>query len=88
MSDRALPDRPLYRDLFWPTLKAIQGLGGSATRQEVFAKAIEIGGYSEDQQAAVMPNGRTSRLAYYVSWSLTDSSASAWWITANGESGR
>jgi len=55
----------------WPTIHAVQLLGGSGTRAEIRAKAVEIGGYTEEEQAEMMPNGRTSRLYYYVSWNLT-----------------
>lgn len=64
-----LTDRPLHRDLFWPTLHAIQDLGGSATRQEVLSKVASA--FTEGEQAELMPNGRTSRLHYYTSWNLT-----------------
>jgi restriction system protein len=71
MTERSSSDGALYRRLMWPTIRAIQLLGGSGTRSEIRAKAIEIGGYSEAEQAEMMPNGRTSRLEYYVSWNLT-----------------
>lgn len=64
-----LADRALYRKLFWPTLAAIQELGGSATRQEVLSKVASP--FTDDEQAETMPNGRTSRLRYYTSWNLT-----------------
>jgi restriction system protein len=64
-----LSEQPIYRELFWPTLQAIQDLGGSGTRQEVLAKVAS--GFSEDEQSEMMPNGRTSRLHYYTSWNLT-----------------
>ena len=63
-----LTDRPLYRELFWPTLKVIQDLGGSATRQEVKAEVARH--YSDEDQAEMMPNGRTSRLHFYTGWAL------------------
>jgi restriction system protein len=53
----------------WPTLHAIQELGGSASRQEVFAKVAS--GFPEGEQAEMMPNGRSSRLHYCTGWSLT-----------------
>jgi restriction system protein len=86
-----LADRPLYRELFWPTLRAIQELGGSATRQEVLAKVASP--FSEDEQAETMPNGRTSRLHYYTSWNLTrlkrvgaidNSKQGVWTLTERG----
>lgn len=64
-----LTDRPLYREVFGPTLKAIQDLGGSATRAEVKAEVARH--YSDDEQAEMMPNGRASRLHFYTGWALT-----------------
>lgn len=64
-----LTDRPLYREVFGPTLKAIQDLGGSATRAEVKAEVARH--YSEDEQAEMMPNGRASRLHFYTGWAPT-----------------
>src|SRR5215216_1217392 len=72
VTDAALPpETPIHQQLFWTTLLALQQLGGSGSRQEVIAKATELGGYSEEQQAELMPNGRTPKIAYHVSWNLT-----------------
>jgi restriction system protein len=86
-----LADRPLYRELFWPTLRAIQELGGSATRQEILAKVASP--FTEDEQAETMRNGRTSKLHYYTSWNLTrlkrvgvvdNSKQGVWTLTEQG----
>jgi restriction system protein len=72
MTDAGVPNvAPVYRELFWTTLRALQELGGSGSRQEVAAQAAALGGYAEAEQAALMPNGRTTRIAYYVGWNLT-----------------
>jgi restriction system protein len=72
VTDVAPPtEEPIYRQLFWTTLHALQQLGGSGSRQEVAARAAEIGGYTEEQQADLMPNGRTPKIAYHVGWNLT-----------------
>lgn len=86
-----LANRLLYRELFWPTLRAIQELGGSATRSEVLAEVASP--FSEAEQAETMPNGRTSRLHYYTSWNLTrlkrvgaidNSKQGVWTLTERG----
>jgi restriction system protein len=86
--------KPLYRELFWPTLHAVQVLGGSATRQEVLDKTVEIGGYGEAEQAALMPNGASTRLNFYTGWSLTrlkrvglldNSRRGVWTLTERGQ---
>lgn len=88
-----LANRPLYRELFWPTLHAIQQLGGSATRQEVLTAVASR--FTEEEQAETMPNGRTSRLHYYTSWNLTrlkrvgaidNSEQGVWTLTERGRS--
>lgn len=87
----SITDRPLYRELFWPTLKAIQDLGGSATRQEVLTEVASR--FTAAEQAEVMPNGRTPRLHYYTSWNLTrlkrvgvidNSQQGVWAVTDHG----
>jgi restriction system protein len=100
MADSATPvvaaklDRPLYRELFWPTLHAVQILGGSATRQEVLDKTVELVGYGEAEQAALMPNGASTRVNYYTGWSLTrlkriglleNSRRGVWAVTERGQ---
>lgn len=88
-----LTERPIYRELFWPTLQAIQELGGSATRREVLAKVASR--FSEADQAEMMPNQRVSRLHYYASWNLTrlkrvgaieNSRQGVWTLTDRGRS--
>jgi restriction system protein len=87
-------DRPLYKELLWPTLHAVQTLGGSGTRAEIRREAVEIGEYTEAEQAEMMPNGRTSRVDYYVSWNLTrlkrigileNSGRGIWALTERGQ---
>jgi restriction system protein len=62
---------PSYKDMLWETVQALRALGGSGHVAEVAEKTIEIGGYSEAQQSALMPNGRTTKLAYKVYWCLS-----------------
>lgn len=62
---------PSFREMLWETLEAFRALGGSGHVSEIAQKAIEIGRYSEEQQAALMPNGRKPRLRFKVQWCLT-----------------
>lgn len=57
--------------MLWPTILALRALGGSGHHSEIAARTIEIGDYSEAQQALMMPNGRKSRLEYNVAWCLS-----------------
>ena len=83
-----------YRTLLWPTLHALQELGGSGTLAEIRANAAEVGGFTEDEQAEMMPNGRASRIDYYVAWALTrvkriglaeNSAQGVWSLTPRGQ---
>lgn len=40
---------PTFKDLMWPTLRALDDLGGSGTIQEIVAKVLELGSYTEEQ---------------------------------------
>lgn len=69
-SDEAVSIPP-YRAMLWQTVEALRALGGSGHIDEIAQQAIEIGGYSEAQQAVLMPNGRQSKLRFNVQWCLT-----------------
>ena len=56
----------------WPTVLALRGLGGSGHTSEIDAKVIERGEFTEAQQAEMMPNGRSTRVAYYLAWARTN----------------
>jgi len=79
----------------WPTLKAINALGGSARNNEILSKVIELEGFSEEQQAAMVPNGSQSTIAYRLGWArtqlkhihtITNAQVGVWAITDLGES--
>jgi Mrr restriction endonuclease-like protein/restriction endonuclease len=85
---------PSYKDMLWETVQALRALGGSGHVAEVAEKTIEIGGYSEAQQSALMPNGRTTKLAYKVYWCLSalkavgrtdNSTRGVWSLTEAGQ---
>ena len=44
---------PKYNDLMWPTLNALDSLGGSGTIQEIEARVYEAEGYSEELLAVL-----------------------------------
>lgn len=82
------------RSLLWPTLQALQELGGSGTLAEIRAEAARVGDFTEDEQAEMMPNGRSSRINYYVAWALTrgkriglaeNSAQGVWSLTDRGQ---
>jgi restriction system protein len=81
--------------MLWPTLKALEALGGSGRVQEIVDRAIELGGYTNEQQGVWHRDGRMSEIAYRLTWArsylgavgaLENSSRSIWSITDYGRS--
>lgn len=88
------PRVPLPDQLMWPTLKAINDLGGSATNAEILTKVIEIENIAEEVQAVQSLNGNQSKLAYRLAWArstlkkggaIDNSERGVWAITDKGE---
>jgi len=84
---------PKYHGLMWPTLQALKAIGGSGMVQEIAAKAIELGGFSEEQQAVLHKDGPHSELEYRLAWArsylgtvgaLENSAHGVWSITNKG----
>jgi restriction system protein len=65
------PVLPAHRQNLWPTLEAVRALGGSGRLEEIDAKAIEIGGFSEEQQAVLHGEGPRTELEYRFAWART-----------------
>ena len=59
------------RTLMWPTVLALRELGGSGRPAEIDAKVLELGSFTEAQQAEMIPSGRSTRLSYNMSWART-----------------
>lgn len=87
------PDLPSIPDLLYPTLQALQALGGSGTIHAIVEKVIERGGFTEEQLAIPHLGGPSSdlqhRLAWARSWLLAvgaveNSSRGVWSITDKG----
>lgn len=62
---------PKYHDFFWPIIRALKQLGGSATVEELNSEVIVIEGYSEEQQAVLHRDGPKTELAYRLAWGRT-----------------
>lgn len=86
---------PIYHELLWPTLKAIQELGGSSRIQELNEKVIDSEGFSEEQQAVPHGSGRQSEIEYRLAWARTNlkgigatenSTRGVWSVTEYGRS--
>ena len=87
------PDLPSIPDLLYPTLQALNALGGSGTIHAIVEKVIERGGFTEEQLAIPHLGGPSSdlqhRLAWARSWLLAvgaveNSSRGVWSITDKG----
>jgi restriction system protein len=85
---------PPYHQMFWSTLQAIKSLGDSGTNQEIEDRAIEIAGYTEEQQAVVHGDGPKSEIRYRMAWARTylktvgaleNSARGVWSITDYGK---
>ena len=62
---------PTHRELQWPTLQAVEEIGGSGTIQEIDQKVIEREGFTEEQQSVLSANGRQSKIEYRLAWTRT-----------------
>lgn len=87
-------DVPTHDQLMWPTLKAIEALGGSATNAEILTKVIELENIPEEIQAIQHTNGNQSKLDYRLAWARTylkkggavdNSERGVWSLTDKGE---
>lgn len=84
---------PKPHDLIWPTIQALQELGGSGTIQEIFDKVVEMQGFSEEQQQVLHLNGPDPEIKYRLAWArtpmkavglITNSSRGVWALTEEG----
>jgi restriction system protein len=87
------PEIPAHHQMMWPTLQAVIALGGSGSNQEISDKAIEIAGYSNDQQNVLHLDGPQTEIHYRMAWARTflkaanaleNSSRGVWSITEHG----
>lgn len=59
---------PTQEQLLWPTLEAVRVLGGSGRIDEIDEKAIELGRFTEEQQAVPHRDGPKMELEYRLAW--------------------
>jgi len=84
---------PKYHELLWPTLKAVEAVGGSATIQEIAEKVAELQQFSEEQQSVSHGDGPQSEIEYRLAWARTylkavgaldNSTRGVWSVTEKG----
>jgi restriction system protein len=68
MPDPAIPP---YKDLLWPTLRAVREIGDSGTIEEIVEKVIELERFGEAQQEVPHGDGPQSEIEYRLAWSRT-----------------
>jgi restriction system protein len=66
-----MPTIPSHRKLLWPALDAVRALGGSGRIDEINEKAIELGRFTEEQQALLHGAGPRTELEYRLAWART-----------------
>lgn len=65
------PSLPRYQDLLWPTIVALGDLGGSGSIDEIVERVLQLGDYSEDQQAVLHKDGPSTEIESRVAWART-----------------
>lgn len=68
---------PTFDRLMWPTLKALNAMGGSASNEELLAKVIEIERIPENVASILHNDNRQTRLGYNLGWTKT-------WLKSGG----
>jgi len=67
----AVAGMPPYHELLWPTLQAVQELGGSASIDEIVETVIKNDGLSDEQQEVLHHDGPGTELGYRLAWART-----------------
>lgn len=89
------PPVPSQRRLLWVALEAVRALGGSGRIGEIDEKAIELGKFTEAQQAVIHGAGPRTELEYRLAWARTrlkavgaleNSTRGVWSVTDLGRS--
>ena len=62
---------PSYKELLWPTLRAVREIGDSGTIEEIVEKVIELEEFTEEQQAVQHADGPASEIEYRLAWART-----------------
>jgi restriction system protein len=62
---------PSYKELLWPTLRAVREIGDSGTIEEIVEKVIALEGFTEEQQAVQHGDGPSSEIEYRLAWART-----------------
>lgn len=89
------PRIPSVGELLWPALRAVREIGDSGTIEEIVEKAIELEGFTEEQQAVLHGDGPRTKIEYRLAWArsylkgmgaLDNSERGVWSTTEAGRS--
>jgi restriction system protein len=89
----AVAEVPQYKEMLWPVLQAVAGLGGSASIGEIVETVIKRESFTDDQQAVLHNNGPETEIGYRLAWArtylkamglLTNSTRGVWALTDAG----
>jgi restriction system protein len=62
---------PTVISLLWPTLQAVNEIGGSGTIDEINDRVIAREGFTEEQQAVLHNDGPRTKIEYRLAWART-----------------
>ncbi|MDG4803559.1 restriction endonuclease [Micromonospora sp. WMMD980] len=62
---------PDYSQLLWPTVAAVQALGGSGSIDEIVEAVLERQDFTEEQQQVLHGDGPRTELEYRLAWART-----------------
>ena len=62
---------PSYKELLWPTLRAVREIGDSGTIEEIVEKVIELEEFTEELQTVPHGDGPASEIEYRLAWART-----------------
>ena len=92
MARTSVPD---YSKLLWPTIEAVQALGGSGSIDEIVEAVLQQQDFTEEQQQVLHGDGPQTEIEYRLAWARTylkfmglliNSRRGVWSLTEEGRS--
>jgi restriction system protein len=86
---------PDYAQLLWPTVEAVQALGGSGSIDEIVETVLQRQDFTEEQQQVLHGDGPQTEIEYRLAWARTylkfmglliNSQRGVWTLTEQGRS--
>lgn len=88
---------PDYAQMLWPTVEAVQALGGSGSIDEIVETVLQRQDFTEEQQQVLHGDGPQTEIEYRLAWARTylkymglliNSQRGVWSLTEQGRSVR